>query len=225
MSNLRRGGTAALSAFATFAALVASLVVVAMAPPPAAAAARDIALILDYRVVATCPVYPNYPKEGVIGNQIGWTITPSDIVGWRYNINNTWAMVSDMKYRKSSTNAWWGITQRACIGGSVGGEPFPTPESSYPAGVAIPNRILEGRSAVEADHYKTVDFRPSSATVINDYRRIDSKGTLRDAPNNFVIGNVYADWHVHQTNQRSQGWTKVYVPNAKRWGWVQDIHF
>lgn len=70
-----------------------------------------------------------------------------------------------------------------------------------------------------------MDFRPSSATVINDYKRIDTKGTLRDGPNNFVVGNVYADWHVHQTNQTSQGWTKVYVPNAMRWGWVQHIHF
>jgi hypothetical protein len=33
----------------------------------------------------------------VIGNQIRWTITLSDIVGWRYNTNETRAMVSDEK--------------------------------------------------------------------------------------------------------------------------------
>jgi len=207
----------------TFVALLAGLAVVVSAPA-ATAAPREIALILDYRVVATCAVYPNYPKEGVIGNQIGWTITPSDIVGWRYNINNTWAMVSDAKYRNTS-HPWWGITKRSCIGGSVGGEPFPTPESSYPAGVAIPNRILEGRSAIEEDHYRTVDFSPDPAgNVINDYKAITSMGTLRDGRGAFVIGNVFAGWHVHQTDLKDGPWTFVYVPNAKRWGWVMDIH-
>lgn len=85
----------------------------------------------------------------MIGNQIGWTIGTTDVVAWRYNINSTWAMVSDQKYRNSPTHPWWGIVRRSCIGNSIGGEPFPTPESSYPAGRPIPNRILEGRSAVE----------------------------------------------------------------------------
>jgi len=97
---------------------------------------------LDYAVAAGCTVYPNYPKEGVIGNQIGWTSGTTDVVAWRYNINSTWAMVSDQKYRNSTTHPWWGIVRRSCIGTSIGGEPFPTPESSYPAGRPIPNRIL-----------------------------------------------------------------------------------
>lgn len=209
--------------------IVAVLVLTAglamVASRPAAAAKRNIALILDYTVAYSCPVYPNYPKEGVIGNQIGWSIAPGDIVGWRYNINDTWAMVSDKKYRNTS-HPWWGITPRACIGTSVGGEPFPTPESSYPAGRPIPNRLLEGRSAVEADHYAAVDFRPSPrGTEVDPYRQINSMGTLRDAPNSFVIGNVFPGWHVHTMDQHSGGWTFVYVPNAKRWGWVLDMHF
>jgi len=194
-------------------------------PAPTAAASRNVALILDYQVARNCTVHPNYPKDGVIGNDIDWHIGPGDIVAWRYNVNDTWAMISDRKYRNSSTRPWWGFVRRDCIGTSVGGEHFPTPTSSYPAGRPIPNRLLEGRSAVEADHYRTVDFRPTPARVINDHKRIASKGTLRDAANRFVIGNVFPDWHVHQTDERNAGWTKVYVPNAKRWGWVQDTHF
>jgi hypothetical protein len=196
------------------------------APPADPDEGRDIQLILDYRVARTCSVHPNYPDGGVIGNDISWTITTTDIVGWRYNVNDTWAMVSDKKYRNDPHgHPWWGFVQRNCIGGSVGGEHFPTPTSHYPAGQPIPNRMLEGRSQQEPDHFKKVDFSPSAAPVINDHKRIASMGTLRDAANNFVIGNVFPDWHVHQTDQHNAGWTKVYVPNAKRWGWVEDMHF
>lgn len=210
---------------AAIAIFVSSVLVSSWVAPAAAAAGRNVALILDYRVVKNCAVHPNQPKDGVIGNDIDWTIGPSDIVAWRYNVNDTWAMISDKKYRGSGTHPWWGFVRRECIGTSIGGEPFPTPTSSYPAGRPIPSRLLEGRSAVEADHYRTVDFRPAPARVIDDHKRIDSKGTLRDYPNRFVIGNVFAGWHVHQTDRHSNGWTLVYVPNAKRWGWVQDIHF
>lgn len=190
-----------------------------------AAGTRNIQLILDYRVARDCPVYPNYPDQGVIGNDIGWKITPKDIVAWRYNVNDTWAMISDKKYRNNSKqHPWWGFVQRNCIGGSVGGEHFPTPTSHYPAGQPIPNRVLEGRSAQTSDQYKKVDFRPSPGHVVNDHKKITSMGTLRDGANNFVIGNVLPNWHVHLTDQHNAGWTKAYVPNAKRWGWVEDKH-
>lgn len=190
----------------------------------AAGVKRDVALILDYTVKKACPVYPNYPKAGVKGNNIGWTVGTSDIVAWRYNVNSTWSMISDKKYRNSA-HPWWGFVRRDCIGTSVGGEHFPTPTSKYPAGKAAPSRVLQGRSAVAASHYRAVDFRVAAGHVTNDHQRIDSMGTLRDAANRFVIGNVFADWHVHRTNQQDHGWTKVYVPNAKRWGWVQNTHF
>jgi hypothetical protein len=204
---------------------LAACALLASAAPASVAAQRDVALILDYSVAKTCTVYPNYPKEGVIGNNIGWTIAPGEVVAWRYNVNEHYAMISDKKYRSSPSHAWWGFVDPTCIGTSLGGEPFPTPESSYPAGEPVPQRLLEGRSAVEADHYRVVDFRVAPGTVVNDYKEITSKGTLRDAANRFVIGNVDAGWHVHQTGERNAGWTKVYVPNAQRWGWVQDTHF
>ena len=239
-TNLIRtaGGTAAVAVAVV--AVVASSVT-ATAAPSAQSQAADaaesmagadaqqratdrIALILDYTVGKACDVFPNYPKEGVIGNDIGWKITPGDVVAWRYNVNDNWAMISDKKYRNDSNHPWWGLVPRDCIGASIGGEPFPTLDSQYPAGEPIPQRLLEGRSAVEADHYTHVGFRPSPATVVRDGVRVRSKGTLRDAANRFVIGNVDAGWHVRVTDQKQTGWTKVYVPNAQRWGYVQDIH-
>jgi len=44
--------------------------------------------------------------------------------------------------------------------------------------------------------------------------------TLRDRPNRFVIGNVFAGWRVRSTEAHARGWTKVYVPVLRRWGWV-----
>jgi hypothetical protein len=229
--RLRTKVTAAIGA--TLAAVLAGGLVTTIsassgAPADAArtaAAKRNVALILDYTVKKSCKVYPNYPKAGVKGNDIGWTISPSDIVAWRYNVNRTWSMISDKKYRGSSKNPWWGFVRRECIGTSVGGEHFPTPNSRYPAGRPVPTRVLQGRSAVTESHYRAVDFRVSPGHVVDRRVRIDSKGTLRDKANRFVIGNVLAGWHVRKTNQQSQGWTKVYVPNAKRWGWVQNKHF
>lgn len=184
-----------------------------------------ITLILDYTVAGSCPVYPNYPKAGVRGNGIGWTIAPGDTVGWRYNVNKTWAMVSDKKFRNTG-HPWWGFVQRACIGKSIGGKHvhFPTLKSHYPAGRAIPNRLRQGRSAKTKSHYIGVDFQPASAPVVNRLKRACSNGTLRDKANNFVIGNVEATWRTRLTAQHDRGWTKVYVPAAKRWGWLQDIH-
>src|SRR4051812_24055591 len=112
---------------------------------PAAAQARSINLILDYTVAGACPVYPNYPKAGVRGNNIGWTIAPGDVVGWQYNVTRTGAMVSKKKSRKPP-HPWGGFVQGGCIGPSMGGEPSPTPTSHYPAGRRIPNRLLQGRS-------------------------------------------------------------------------------
>jgi hypothetical protein len=133
-------------------------------------------------------------------------------------------MISEAKFEHSA-HPWWGFTPQKCIGGSVGGEHFPTSSSSYPADVHIPTKILQGRSAVTASHYRSVDFQVSPGHVVNASQRIKDMGTLRDARGRFVIGNVFAGWHVQPTNVTDGPWTKVYVPNAQRWGWVENIHF
>ncbi|GAB2472732.1 hypothetical protein [Jatrophihabitans fulvus] len=193
-----------------------------LATPSQAAAKRKIALILDYTVAKKCTVYPNYPKSGVIGNKIGWTIQPGDTVGWRYNVNKTWSVVSDKKYRNTK-HFWWGFTRRSCIGTSRGGEHFPTPTSSYPKGVRAPSRILSGRSAITKSHYRHVDFPPSASPKVKRVK-VKSFGTLRDHPGDFVVGNVKAGWHVDVTRSGDSHWVKVYVPNAKRWGYMERTH-
>ncbi len=144
MRNLRTwtAGVAVLMAGAAIA--------VGIMPSEAAAPRRNIALILDYQTAKSCTVYPNYPKAGVRGNNIGWKINPGDKVSWRYNVNRTWAVISDVKYEHSQ-HPWWGFTHRSCIGGSIGGEHFPTPTSSYPAGKPILARTPDqrGRRAVD----------------------------------------------------------------------------
>jgi hypothetical protein len=203
--------------------VVAALALALMAP--AAAQARSINLILDYTVASSCPVYPNYPKAGVRGNDIGWSIAPGDVVGWRYNVNRTWAMVSDKKFRANKAgHPWWGFVERRCIGTSIGGEHFPRASSHYPAGRHIPNRLLQGRSVHGVHHYRRVAFRVPAAHVVNARKRACSRGTLRDAANRFVIGNVAKKWHVRLTAVHSAGLTKVYVPAAKRRGWLQNTH-
>jgi hypothetical protein len=190
---------------------------------PAVAQSRDVNLILEYSVKRTCAVHPNYPKHRVRGNDIGWTVGPGDVVGWRYNASRTWSMVSDRKYRGSSTHPWWGFVRRRCIGRSLGGEHWPTATSTYPAGRPVPTRRRQGRSQPPGP-WAHVDFSPPGAAITGT-RKACSMGTLRDAPNNFVIGNVAAGWHARVTDQTQGGWVKVYVPAALRWGWFETAHF
>jgi hypothetical protein len=68
-----------------------------------------------------------------------------------------------------------------------------------------------------------VTFNLPAAPVVSDHQRVNHNGTLRDDAN-FVIGNVPEGWHVNVTAvTRSDGhWVKVYVPNAKRWGYIEQ---
>ncbi|WP_133851202.1 hypothetical protein [Labedaea rhizosphaerae] len=185
---------------------------------------RQVSLVLDYSVAQACDVHPNYPGDRAPGNDIGWRIAPGDTVAWLYNADATWSVVADDKYRDSTAHPAWGFVRRDCIGTSLGGEAFPTSLSRYPSGRVVPLRELEGRSAVTSDHYRPVTFRPSAGRVTGA-RTVLSMGTLRDTANRFVIGTVFPGWHVRVTDEHSSGWTKVYVPHLKRWGWVEDTHF
>ena len=184
---------------------------------------REVSLVLGYSVARACDVHPNYPRDGLAGNDIGWRIAPGDTVAWLYNADATWSVVADDKYRESTAHPAWGFVRRDCIGTSLGGEAFPTPLSRYPSGRLVPLRELAGRSAVTSDHYRPVTFRPSPARVVA-HRPLRTMGTLRDAANRFVLGTVFPGWRVRVTDQRAGGWTKVYVPHLKRWGWVEDSH-
>jgi len=189
-------------------AVVVSLVVSAVA------AARPT-LIVHYKTIGTCTIYPNYPKAGVLGNSgRTWTIPAGREIKWRYNVNSTWSMVSDPSRSSAGHFPWWGFARKDCIGRSV-------KTGTYPAGRPVPNRILSGRSQ-RSSGWRPVDLSVAPAPVKARNRQICSTATLRD-PANFVIGNVFPGWHVDETaSTRTNGhWVKVYVPNAKRWGYVE----
>ena len=157
-------------------------------------------LMVNYDMASPCKVFINIPGEGVTNNT-SWTTTGTRIT-WRYNVNSTWALVSDPN-RAGKTYPWWGFTKRECIKGE-------------------PERLREGRSNVAASGWRSVVVDVPGASIISRSRQLHENATLRD-PANFVVGNVPAGWHVDVTgNTRSDGfWVEVYVPNAKRWGYIR----
>jgi hypothetical protein len=166
----------------------------------------------------TCTVYPNYPKAGVLGNTgRTWSIAPHNLVVWRYNVNKTWAMIAD-RSPTAPQFPHWGFTLRSCIGLSKGQKLVQG--GRFPAGLPIPNRVLQGRSQ-NASGWRAVRFSLKPAAIVARHVRVRGTSTLRDAAG-FVTGNVFPDWHVDVTAvTRGKGsWVEVYVPNAKRWGYV-----
>jgi len=179
-----------------------------------ALAGSDGPLFVWYTTTSDCLVYPNYPKPGVKGQGFAWTITAGKSVIWRYNVNETWALVTDPG-RARETFPWWGFTERKCIGKSK-------EQSDYPAGVAVPDRILEGRSKVADSGWRSVDYHQGPEPIVKYAVLVKNSATLRDRAN-FVVGNVFAGWKVDVTNlKRSNGhWVYVYSPSARRWGYIE----
>jgi hypothetical protein len=197
-------------------AATAAIVAVTIASTqPAQAAGHSTKLLVRYATRSACTIVPNYPADGVVGNQSNqWDIPAGKTIIWRYNVNATWAAVSDPVRAAKGQFPWWGFTHRDCIGDSV-------KQSGYPAGVPVPSSILTGRSQ-HGSGWRTVQFSVPAAPVTAHHRALKANATLRD-PANFVIGNAYAGWHVDVTaHTRSGGhWVEVYVPNAKRWGYIE----
>ena len=219
-TRLRRCAATTAMTFAIIVALASGL-----SPMPTAGAeaahpasgSRPAAtkLFVRYATRHTCNVYLNYPKSGVRGNDHPFKVPAGRQIIWRYNVDSTWAMVS-YPNRAHRDFPWWGFTRRSCIGRSV-------QQSDYPAGQPVPRRILEGRSRVFASGWRPVEFNMSASGVARRHVQVTRNATLRD-PANFVIGNVPKGWHVDTTTvRRSKGhWVKVYVPNARRWGYIEN---
>lgn len=171
-------------------------------------------LFVWYRVKRDCDVLPNYPKPGVKGQKLGFRITAGTNVIWRYNVNDTWALVSSPS-RAYDEFPWWGFVKRSCIGLSIA-------QSDYAAGYHIPTRKLQGRSCQTKSGYRGVDFHLGPETVARASVKVKHRGTMRDGAN-FVVGHVFAGWHVDVTHvTRSNGhWVYVYAPAARRWGYIE----
>jgi hypothetical protein len=199
------------------ACIVATTAVAAGMTPvaqPLARADSDTPLFVWYQTKSDCLVYPNYPKPGVKGQMFKWTIEQGHSIIWRYNVNDTWAVVTDPA-RSKETFPWWGFTKRSCIGKSKD-------QTGYPEGIAVPSRIHEGRSHVASSGWRTVDYDQGPEAIVRHQVRVKHDGTLRDRVN-FVVGNVFAGWKVDVTSlTRSNGfWVYVYSPSARKWGYVE----
>lgn len=207
-----RSSTTSTTTSTTLAGLALALAVTAT--PRATSAASDTKLFVRYEAKSDCEVFPNYPKPGVKGQKLGWTIAAGKSLVWRYNVNDTWAVIQDPA-RANSKFPWWGFTRRSCIGKSVD-------QSDYPTGVAVPTRIREGRSRVADDGWRGVDYDQGPESIVDEGVRVKKNGTLRDRAN-FVVGNVFAGWHVDVTSlTRTKGhWVYVYSPAARKWGYIE----
>lgn len=167
-------------------------------------ATREKKLLVRYDTTKPCTVYLNYPKNGIVGNGHPFTVpVGKERVIWRYNVNRDWAVVSDPVRARNKDFPWWGFTRQDCIAGE-------------------PRRVREGRSAVTRSGWRPVKFSMPPAPVTSRHQEVRHNGTLRD-PANFVVGNVPSGWHVDVTAKtRSNGsWVYVYVPSAKRWGYIE----
>src|SRR5215218_8376418 len=155
MSKLAKTSKRLTLAFAGAVALLAT----GMTPlVQSVAEAEDVKLFVWYEAKADCEVFPNYPKAGVKGQGFAWTIAAGDSIIWRYNINDTWAVVTD-PHRSKQTFPWWGVTRRSCIGKSK-------EQEGYPQGISVPSRILEGRSHEYSSGWRPVEFGQGPETIV-----------------------------------------------------------
>lgn len=186
-------------------------------------------LIVKYHTIKTCAVVANYPRDPG-GRQ--WTVPAASTINWRYNVtkgSHGVAVVSDTR-GPAKGFPWWGfVTDRSCVGTSVGQHGsfqifhnghWITKKISYPAGRPVPNRALSARSQF-TPYWAPVRWKQSHGAVPSTRHRMAHNATLRDAPNNLVLGNVFAGWQVRPTPEHRGGMTKAYVPALHRWGWLQ----
>jgi hypothetical protein len=184
-------------------------------------------LFIQYRAKTDCTIYLNLPGRGVQANdQLVWKVPRGQLLVWRYNADQAWAMVSRPGRENRHEYPWWGFTQRSCIGPSIRQRAVSDKHENtvkwYPAGRSIPSRILEGRSN-KPGGWRPVRFDQPAAPVVKNRVRTCRNATLRDDAN-FVIGNVPQGWRVHVTSEHRTGnhWVKVQVPNnANRWGYIE----
>ncbi|MET8157295.1 hypothetical protein ABZT47_13040 [Sphaerisporangium sp. NPDC005289] len=166
-------------------------------------------LMVFYATKAPCTILTNYGHPA-----IAWQVPAGAHLVWRYNIDATWAMVSQPAREASAGFPWWGVTQRSCLGNSI-------QQKEYPAGVPVPSSILTGRSQRESG-WRPVRWNVSPSPVARRGVTVTRNATLRD-PAHFVLGNIPATWQVDVTATPSSTswWVKVYVPALARWGYIE----
>ena len=192
-------------------------------------------LIVRYRAETDCQIKANYPvNPGGKNDWTEWTIPAGKEIGWRFNVNDHVAEIWDPARVGSGKPHWGFVTNRKCIGKSTtdNQSAYWTYEKnkkwkrhpiSYPAGRPVPKHImLAGRSQKPENHYwNKVDWNKRYGAIPATAIKLGQDRTLRDRPNEFVVGNVKAGWQVRPTNEKKAGYTKVYVPSLDLWGWLE----
>lgn len=167
-------------------------------------------LFFYYATTSNCQVYPNYPKAELPWTSLAWSVPQGKSVIWRYNVNETFAMVTDPERAKNGQFPWWGFAPRACLGKTIA-------QKNAPAGQPLPTRIKEGRSQ-QADGWRPVDF-DMAAMPVKATLHVKNHATLRD-PAHFVVGNCGKDMDVDVSQVLGQ-WAFVECKLVGRRGWIE----
>jgi hypothetical protein len=199
-----------------FAAAALGAAALAVAAPGAASAQTH------YTTPATltqpsCPVYENFPKDGVPDRHWDKAKTAADgtvyHVGVRYTVND-YALVLDQA--RTSDAIHWGFVRTSCL------------DPGY-AKDTHGDRIPELHGLDSHDAVIEVPFQPphggdSVATI-----HVTSAGSLRSAPQSFVTGNLRPgdDFRIttaHCGTNAPTAWILGYSPSAGRWGYLEAMH-
>ncbi|MEV1238508.1 hypothetical protein [Nonomuraea sp. NPDC049750] len=211
-AHLRTAMLAALSVLLAggLTASAAPAALAGTASGPAPEPERD-KLLMFYDTKAPCTIMTNYGQPAV-----AWQTTAGTHLVWRYNIDATWAMISQPSRKDSPGFPWWGVTQRSCLGNSI-------KQKDYPTGIPVPSSIQMGRSQQE-DGWRPVQWNVPASPIVRRGVKVTRNATLRD-PAHFVLGNVPATWQVDLTATPSptDWWVKVYVPALNRWGYIERV--
>jgi hypothetical protein len=158
-----------------------------------------------------CRLHENYPRPGVPDRT--WPRAADAGVKIRYNINGTWALVSDdiRAHHKPKINPHYGFIKRSCLDAQLPLSPL--------TGVG-------GHGTTRRVHFNPVANGRRVAML-----HVTGNPTLRDRPGAFAIGNLRAKYHdtfvigtVHCVVSNQHPWVHGYAPAARRWGYVEATH-
>jgi hypothetical protein len=164
-----------------------------------------------------CQVYENFPKDGV--PERSWTKTRRSSSGAAYHVGvrytyKGYALILD--YAKNSEPSW-GFIAQDCLNDprAYDAQQHPLPDLQAVGGNGRTKAV-----PVSADH-----TGKEKGALIHP----DSVGTLRSAPQSFVIGNVRSGDSFYITTAHCghpgpQTWVLGYAPQSGRWGYVQASH-
>ncbi|MDT8912343.1 hypothetical protein [Amycolatopsis sp. PS_44_ISF1] len=195
-------------------ALAAGLVTAA----PAAQAADDTHYTTSATLTqASCPVQENYPKPGVPDRHWTKARTAADgapyRVGVRYTVND-YALVLD--YARSDAGIHWGFMRTSCLDPGYAEDVH---------GARIPElHGLDSHDAVVPIPFQPAHDGDSVASI-----HATSAGSLRSAPQSFVIGNVrdgdeFRITTAHCGAHAPTAWILGYAPASGRWGYLEAMH-